>query len=177
MSTPDQRPEAHPDQQLGPILVFMRVLWGLDHALQIASKRMESRLGITGPQRLVVRLVGHFPGISAGALAALQKVHPSTLTGVLRRLEERGFLRRKKDPNDARRALLWLTPKGLRLNEIRTGTVEAAVEQALSQVSPEALAGAHRTIAVLLESLESQTRETDGLPAPDTSGKGAGRRR
>jgi DNA-binding MarR family transcriptional regulator len=150
--------EQHPEAQLGPVLVFMRVLWGLDHALQITSKRMESRLGITGPQRLVLRLVGQFPGVSAGVLAELQKVHPSTLTGVLRRLEERGFLRRKKDPRDARRALLWLTTKGMRLNEIRTGTVEAAVGQALSQVSPEALAGAHQTIAVLRESLEQQGR-------------------
>ena len=50
------------------------------------QKRMEQRSGVTGPQRLVLRVVGLFPGISAGALARLLHVHPSTLTGVLHRL-------------------------------------------------------------------------------------------
>jgi len=55
--------------QLGPVLEFMKLLWAVDHGLQSISKHMESRFGITGPQRLVVRIVGRFPGISAGALA------------------------------------------------------------------------------------------------------------
>jgi DNA-binding MarR family transcriptional regulator len=142
-----------PEEQLSPVLQFMRLLWGLDHSLQTASKKMEARLGITGPQRLVVRLVGHFPEISAGQLATLQRVHPSTLTGVLRRLEKRGILRRRPDPADGRRALLSLTPKGMRLNETKGGTVEEAVERALSEIDERALAGAHRTIAALMEKI------------------------
>ena len=51
---------------LGAVLDFMRLLWAVDHSLQSASKRMESTFGITGPQRLVVRIVGRFPGIAAG---------------------------------------------------------------------------------------------------------------
>jgi DNA-binding MarR family transcriptional regulator len=93
-------------------------------------------------------------------------VHPSTLTGILRRLEERGFLRRRKDPNDGRRALLWLTPKGKRINDVRSGTVEAAVGEALSQVTPEALAGAHETINALQGSLQQQLRDSNGKEAP-----------
>src|SRR6266540_480401 len=98
-------------RRLGPVLEFMRALWALDHALQSASKRMESRLGITAPQRLVVRIVGRFPGISAGEVAEILHVHPSTLTGVLKRLEGRGFVARRADPRDARRALLGLTAR------------------------------------------------------------------
>src|SRR5437868_13871614 len=106
--------EGTPDEpdQLGPVLEFMKQLWAVDHGLQSVSKRMEARFGITGPQRLVVRIVGRFPGISAGALAEVLHVHPSTLTGVLRRLETRGMLLRRADPKDARRALFGLTPRG-----------------------------------------------------------------
>lgn len=150
MSTVPTRPE----EQLGPVLQFMRVLWGFDHALQIASKQMEASLGITGPQRLVVRLVGRFPGISAGELAVLQQVHPSTLTGVLRRLQTRGVLRRRSDPRDGRRALFWLTPKGAKLNRSKVGTVEAAVESALGKVSNESVRGAYETITAVLEALD-----------------------
>jgi MarR family transcriptional regulator, organic hydroperoxide resistance regulator len=39
---------------IGQVLEFMRVFWALDHALQKTSKRMETTLGITSPQRLVI---------------------------------------------------------------------------------------------------------------------------
>jgi DNA-binding MarR family transcriptional regulator len=136
----------------------MRALWGLDHALEVTSKRMDARLGVTRPQRLVVRFIGQFPGISAGELARLQNVDKSNLTGILQRLEERGLLCRRKDPRDARRTLFWLTPRGLRLDAVRSGTVEAAVGHALAQVSPGALAGTHETLALLRANLEEEAR-------------------
>lgn len=116
---------------LGEVLDFMRLLWALDHALQSASKRMEAAYGITGPQRLVVRIVGRFPGIAAGRIAEILHVHPSTLTGILKRLEARGVLERRSDPGDARRALFGLTNKGRKLDTLRTGVVEQAVRRAL----------------------------------------------
>src|SRR5437762_12214338 len=116
--------EEHEDDKgppLGAVLDFMRLLWAVDHSLQSASKRMESAFGITGPQRLVVRIVGRFPGISAGGLADILHVHPSTLTGILRRLEMRGVLQRRGDPNDGRRALFTLTNRGKKVDTLRTG--------------------------------------------------------
>src|SRR5262245_29554389 len=91
---------------LGDVLEFMRVLWAVDHALQSTSKRMESTLGVTGPQRLVIRIVGRFPGVAAGQLARILHVHPSTLTGILKRLEQRAVISRQSDPEDALRAVL-----------------------------------------------------------------------
>jgi len=117
---------------LGAVLDFMRLLWAVDHSLQSASKRMESVFGITGPQRLVVRIVGRFPGIAAGRVAEILHVHPSTLTGILKRLEMRGVLQRRSDPRDARRALFGLTAKGRKLDTVKTGTVELAVRRVLN---------------------------------------------
>src|ERR687888_5890 len=71
-------------RQLGPVLDFMQRLWAVAHELQSISKRMDAHLGVTGPQRLVVRILGRRPGLSAGELAAILHLHPSTLTGVLR---------------------------------------------------------------------------------------------
>src|SRR5512138_2780455 len=120
-----------PMRPLGPVLEFMRALWALDHAFQSASKRMETRLGVTAPQRLVVRIVGRFPRISAGECAGILHVHPSTLTGVLKRLEARGMIVRSADPKDGRRALLALTARGRELDALRTETVESAVRRVL----------------------------------------------
>ena len=51
---------------MGPVLEFMRVVWALDHALQKTSKRMETTLGMTAPQRLVIRkhtIIYQLPGL------------------------------------------------------------------------------------------------------------------
>jgi MarR family transcriptional regulator, organic hydroperoxide resistance regulator len=135
-----RRPAAHGAEmrasELPDALQFMRLLWALVHGLQRQSKRMKQRVGVTGPQRLVLRVVGLFPGISAGTLAAILHVHPSTLTGVLQRLVAQGSLRRTEHAGDRRRSVLLLTKKGARINALRTGTVETAVVTALEQVRP-----------------------------------------
>src|SRR4029079_14354806 len=87
---------------------------------------------VTGPQRLVLRVVGLLPGLSPGDLAAIMHVHPSTLTGVLPRLTSQQLLSRVDDPRDRRRAILRLTRGGRRVNTIRAGTVESAGAAALT---------------------------------------------
>jgi DNA-binding MarR family transcriptional regulator len=146
-------PQVNGKKTLGPVLEFMRALWALDHALQSASKRMESRLRITAPQRLVVRIVGRYPGTSAGELSEILHLHPSTLTGILRRLGEHGLVERQPDPGDARRALLFLTAKGRSVDALRSGTVEAAVRRALGRVRPVAVQHAREVAEALASEL------------------------
>lgn len=142
-----------PPPALGAVLDFMRLMWAMDHALQKTSKRMEGALGVTGPQRLVIRIVGRFPGIPAGELAAFLHVHPSTLTGILKRLERRRLLRRRVDSRDGRRFLLSLTDDGRALDVVTKGTVEAAVERALEGTSAETIGAAREVLASIAVSL------------------------
>lgn len=125
----------HDAPGLPAALHFMRLLWAPEHVLQKTSKRMAAELGVTGLQRLVIRMMGLSPGVSAGALAALLHIHSSTLTGVLQRLGEQGLIRRVEHETDRRRAVLHLTAKGQRINTLRRGTVEAGVRAALRAVS------------------------------------------
>ena len=125
----------HDAPELPAALNFMRLLWALEHVLQKTSKRMAAELGVTGLQRLVIRMIGLSPGVSAGALATILHIHPSTLTGVLQRLGEQGLIRRVEHEADRRRAVLHLTAKGQRINTLRRGTVEAGVRAALRGVS------------------------------------------
>jgi len=138
---------------LGDVLEFMRVVWAVDHALQRTSKQMARSLGVTGPQRFVIRIVARFPGIPAGDLARLLHVHPSTLTGILARLERFGLIRRRTDPRDRRRSLLGLTERGRRFDVSTEGTVEAAVERALRGMPPARIQAAREVLKSLAGSL------------------------
>jgi len=140
---------------LPDVLQFMRLLWELEHALQKTSKRMAGTLGVTGLQRLVLRILGLFPGIAAGEIASILHVHPSTLTGVLSRLIDQGLIARSTHAGDRRRAVLALTPRGRRVNGVKKGTVEAGVQKALRDVSPQDRAIARRVLTTVCEALDA----------------------
>ena len=127
-SQDDAAPREHP---LDPTLDFMRLLWSIEHGLQKRSKRMKAEIGLTGPQRLVLRIVSRFPGLSAGELARIVMLHPSTITGIVQRLARRRLLRRERDPGDSRRARLWPEAGARRYTRQSRGTVEEAVTRAL----------------------------------------------
>jgi trehalose-phosphatase len=144
-------PRASPVATHVDVLDFLRQLWAVDHALQRRSKRMLRERGITGPQRLALRLLLLQPGMSAGDLAAAMHVHPSTLTGVLERLERGKLLLRKARPGDQRSVELRATAKGAEIVRETRGTVEDAVRRSLARHSKRELAIA-RTVLSELES-------------------------
>lgn len=146
---------------IGDALSFMRLLWAVAHGLEARSKYMLSTLGVTGPQRLVLRLLGRFGTSSAGDLARALHIHPSSLTGMLRRLEARGLLRRRSHPEDGRVAVLSLTAAGRRLNAKHRGTVEAAVKRALAATPPSELRAAARLLQRLAAEFEVDDEHED----------------
>ncbi len=50
--------------------------------------------------------------LSQNRLGRLAAMDPATIQGVIRRLQERGFIERLPDPNDRRRMVLSLSPMG-----------------------------------------------------------------
>jgi DNA-binding MarR family transcriptional regulator len=145
---------------LPDVLQFLQLLWALAHGLEKVSKRMTGDVGVTGPQRLALRVVGLRPGLSAGDLATVLRVHPSTLTGVLQRLVSQRLLKRVTDPADRRRAVLRLTPHGARVNAATHGTVESLVAAALEGISLRDRAATRRVLQRLAQSLDYQAPDT-----------------
>jgi DNA-binding MarR family transcriptional regulator len=93
---------------------------------------MEKRFGVTAQQRLLIRCVGAYPGMTAGQLASVLNVDPGTVSAALRRLEQKQLVERRRDPVDSRRVALGLTPLGRALDTPAVGTVEAAVAELLA---------------------------------------------
>ncbi len=139
--------------KLPETLLFMQQLWDLVHALDVRSKRMAKVLGVTGPQRLAIRVVGKLPDLTAREIADTLGLHPSTLTGILSRLERQDMLARTPDPVDRRRVRFRLTAAGKRVDRERRGTVEAATRRALRRADATAIEQTVRLLALLTEEL------------------------
>jgi trehalose 6-phosphate phosphatase len=134
----EQTPAAKSHEHLGVLgeaLEIMRVLWAVDHALHQRSKKLRRTLGVTGEQRLAMRLALHAPGLSAGDLSSMLHIHPSTLTGMLKRLVKGGYMKAKADAADRRRLRLEVTAKGVKVLREVGPTIESSVAAALKETS------------------------------------------
>lgn len=138
---------------IGSVVDFLRLLWALTHELERMSGKMEATLGLTARQRLVIRTIGRFPGISAGALADAFHLDPSSLTPMLKRLQRRGLLERRVDTRDRRRVLFGLTAAGRALDVPSDVTAEASVDRALLGLPSSAVTTARDVLAALTHQL------------------------
>lgn len=138
-----------------PAFRFMRLMWAVDHGLHKVSKRMTSVLGITGQQRFAVRVIANSPDITPGELSERMHLDPSTVTGILRRLEQSRMVVRRNDPGDARRTRLTLTEAGRRIDRLNAGTIESAVRSALGACPQGDVRAASRVLAALADELSA----------------------
>ena len=132
--------------QVDGSLDFLQVLWRTSHALERRSRHMEKAIGLTAPQRVVVRFLGRFPGVTAGQLARALHVDPGTLSASVRRLEARGLVERRRDPLDTRRVTLGLTRRGRALDVPHADSVEAVAETLLAATPARDIAATTRVL-------------------------------
>jgi DNA-binding MarR family transcriptional regulator len=135
------------------VLEVMQTLWALAHALEARSKWMHRNLGVTGPQRLLIRVIGETPGCSPGEAARKLTLNPGTASRLATGLERAGLVRREDDQADGRRRRLILTRRGEAVNRHHQGTVEAAAREALASATPGEARMARKFIRRLTESL------------------------
>jgi DNA-binding MarR family transcriptional regulator len=120
---------------------------------------MKARRGVTGPQRLVLRVLELAPGAPPSELARVLCFHKSTVSVILRSLEQAGLVQRSPNSTDGRAVVLTLTAKGRRIVEQRTGTVEAVFRATLNTLPPRNVRIAQGVLATLSAALGAGPRE------------------
>jgi DNA-binding MarR family transcriptional regulator len=161
IGTPRARPRPAKARRRGQdavttTLAFLRSLWAIDHGLRSLSKQMQASLGVTGPQRLVLRMLGRLPAVMPSELAELLHLDRSTVSGVLERLAEQRLLVRRPHPEDGRSVLVALSARGKLLDHETPGTVEASVERALSTLPRRDVDAAIRVLDAVARELANE---------------------
>jgi DNA-binding MarR family transcriptional regulator len=89
------------------------------HALGASFFRAAAaRIGMTVTDLQVIDLLESAGPTTAGQLADLTGLTTGAITGMLNRLEEAGFVRRERDPDDGRRVIVRLAPGKDDMHEI-----------------------------------------------------------
>lgn len=137
-------------------LAFMRLLWAVDHGLRSLSKHMQADLGLSGPQRLVLRMLGRIPPAMPSELADLLHLDRSTVSGVLERLEHQQLIVRLSHPEDGRSVLVALSARGKLLDRETPGTVEACVRRALASLPRTKVEAARQVLEAVARELDAE---------------------
>ncbi len=147
-----------PDREfhLSAPLDFLQHLWQVNHALERMSLQMERTLGVTAQQRLFVRCLGKYPGMTASQLADVLHLDRGTVSVALQRLEKKGLLTRRRDRADNRRVALGLTAKGQRLDRPDPSTVEHAVSRLLTKCPAADVRDAKAVLRLLADELNKR---------------------
>ena len=84
-------------------------------AIDLRSRSLVTRYGLTGPQLILLKQLSSQDGGSVGELTRAIHLSQATVTGILDRLAKRELVRRERSTDDRRRVQVWLTEEGRKL--------------------------------------------------------------
>lgn len=106
---------------------------------------------ITAVQFFILSILREHNGLKFKELAEQANMDGSTLTGILDRLEKNQFIERRKDPEDRRSLLIFLTEKAINFGPQMMETADCLEEKLKSQFSPEEFAVFSQVLETLLQ--------------------------
>ncbi len=110
-------------------------------------------IGITRPQWQVLTMLNRHEGINQGGLAELLVVEPITLCRMVDRLQEAELVERRRDPNDRRAWLLFLTDRARQLLTDLKPVGEQLVQKAFAGLEPGELEQLRRALRCVRDNL------------------------
>ena len=144
-------PSAHVDREL---VVQLRLA-----VMRLARRlRQQTEGEITASQLSALFSVSRLGPLTLGALAAVERVRPPTMTRIVGHLEAAGLLVRRPAPADRRSTEVELSPSGRELLDRSRTRKDAYLAERLATLGPAELAVLWRAAAVLERLLEADER-------------------
>ena len=125
----------------------MNAVRSVVRALRLNTRSIEGKLGISLAQLFVLQQLVDKPAESLNELAERTATHQSSVSVVVRRLVDRGFVTRVASTSDRRRVHIALTAAGESLLRGAPPTVQSDLIHGMSRMRPDQRA----TLAELLE--------------------------
>lgn len=101
--------------RLDSMLCF--AIYATGHAFTRFYKPRLDALGLTYPQYLVLIVLWEGDDITVNTLGSRLFLDSGTITPLIKRLEARGLVKRRRDEDDERQVRILLTPEGRALRE------------------------------------------------------------
>lgn len=80
-------------------------------AVDVHSKGLLKRYGMTGPQLLILKIIGESNTLSVTEIAKQISLSQATVTNILVRLEQQGYIMRRRGESDKRKVYIEISDK------------------------------------------------------------------
>jgi DNA-binding MarR family transcriptional regulator len=138
------------------ITEIMQSLRRIFKAIQDYSYDVSDKFGTTGPQLWALKTTSQNESLSLGELGRRMYLHPSTITGLIDRLEKKGLVERDRDQTDRRVIKLRLTSKGKGLVKRAPNPIQGKMIYGLRRLKRKELNSIHHSVQKLVEVMEVQ---------------------
>jgi len=138
------------------ITEVMQSLRRIIKKIQDYSQEVLNKFGITGPQLWTLKTIYQNDCLPIGELSERMYLHPSTISGVVDRLEKKGYAVRDRGEEDRRVVHVRLTPKGKNLARKTPNPVQGKMIYGLKKLKREELDRIHDSIQTLVSIMEAQ---------------------
>jgi MarR family transcriptional regulator, organic hydroperoxide resistance regulator len=135
---------------------IMQSLRRIFKAIQDYSHEVSKKYGITGPQLWVIKTVSLDGRLSLGDLGKRMYLQPSTITGLVDVLEQKGYVARVRDREDRRVVKVQLTLKGQRLAKRAPNPAQGKMVYGLTKLKRPDLNLIFQSVQTLVEIMEAQ---------------------
>lgn len=108
-----------------------------------------SKCDLSVPKALLLFEIPPDTGRTPGFLAKRLDLENSSMTGLLDRLEKKGLVVRKPNPNDRRGILIYLTAEGIKARDTIKSLVEELDNKLRAELSPEEIKVFRRVISII----------------------------
>lgn len=95
-------------------------------AMDIHSRQLSKKYGLTGPQLIVISEIGQYGTMTIGELARRVSLSQATVTTILDRLELKELAERTRDKQDKRRVYVEITDKARTILESHPNFLQEA---------------------------------------------------
>jgi DNA-binding MarR family transcriptional regulator len=123
------------------------------------SKRVERETGLTGPQVWAIKVIAEHGNIRVSDLAKNMYLHPTTVVGIIDRLEKRGLVSRLRSQEDRRVVDVALTDEGRSL-------VESSPEVASNKITHGLESLSEPQLDIIYQGLDRLTHILDAADIP-----------
>lgn len=128
----------------------------IEQCVELYSKRLVQLYQVTTPQLVALLTIAEMGACTQSAIGKAIYLSPSTVVGIVDRLEEKGLVQRARATQDRRQVYVHLTDKGRELLALSPSALPEGFSLALQMLSAEERAVLVVTLERFTELLEAK---------------------
>lgn len=140
-------------------LIISNIIDNLRRVFQILneqSKKVKRETGLTGPQLWAIKTINENSSVNVSDLAHKLYLHPTTVIGIIDRLEKQNLVKRRRSKNDRRVVWIELTGKGNNLIKSAPEVAQGLLVEGLEEISTNNLIEIDRSMKLLVKIFGAQ---------------------